>query len=952
MPRRAARLALALVLALAAIAVAAWAWRPSAQRARGAAPAGPQLAGLGSARVAIDRASQVASAPPSARLSGWVRDERGGAIVGALACARWDGETEGDPPTCATVGPDGRFDLGPLAAGTWLLSASAPGYVPGRWREPAGDLDTDLTLGHGERRDDLSIQLSSGGVAVRGAVLDIAGGPIGGALVAVRTADFYTAPALTYAADDGSFVAWVAEGRVSIEARAAGYAESTQRLTAPTSRALLMLEPEAVLEGVVVERGTDLPVPGARVAVNPLASGPWVGELITDAAGRFRAAGLLPGRYQPSAIALGAIGQLEHSVLLEPGQGAPVRIEVAPAAVVRGRVLLDDGDGVTRACPPEFCSIALRSHDERRVVAATSAPGGIVTLLAVPPGAYGVSVYAAGYLDATFDQPLVVAADDVGELTWTIQRGATLAGSVRSASGTPLVDASVSCWLESGSGGDSTTSDATGRFVLSGLPPGAEVKVVARAPGHVDGEARTRVGSASPVDLRLEPGVPLTVEVVDPHGAPVPDVAVVVWRDTTGQQHVTDERGRLVVRELSPGTARIEAPIEGVPAVEAVLVAGRPAVARLVVAARDSVLTGVVVDASGAPVRDAIVRAAPDGDDDDPDAGLLAVQGSGAGASRPVMTDDAGAFELTGLAAGPFTVRAFRRSGGQVVRRAVTAGATLRLVLETPGELVGVVTRGGDAPGPFRVQLANAAVGEHRGQTFESADGSFAFADVPPGTYDVSVSAGDATIDAVVTVRAGQRADVRLELPRQTTLRGTLVALADRRPMAGVPVAAGIARRWSSRDPACQATTDSAGRFEIRGVTLTPDTIIIVPGDAGHGGVRAPVTTSTIAATELDVGAIVVGGPGTGVEDGVDLGFDVDAPRGPRFAGPLVVDEVDPDGPAARGGLRAGDEIIRVGGAEVAGAATYVIEALLQVSPRASVQLGLTGGRQVSVVTP
>jgi protocatechuate 3,4-dioxygenase beta subunit len=893
-----------------------------------------------------------ALAPPSAALAGMVLDEGGAPIAGASACARWDGDPAAHhPPACARTAGDGRFAIAPLAAGAWLVSASAPGHLPAAWRGAASE-HSAVRLGDGERRDDVVITLGAGAVEVRGVVLDIAGGPIAEAMVEVGAALTPGPPVITRTADDGSFVAWLAEGPAELDVHADGYVPSTARLSAPTTRVVMLLEPEAVLEGLVVEVETSRPVADARVSLHPLERGPWTPDVLTDAAGRFRAVGLLPGRYQPSAIARGMRGGLADSVLLEPGVSAPVRIEVTSAAVVTGRIQLDDG-GVVRPCPAEECEVTLMVGDEQAREGATTAANGEVTILAVAPGTYKVDVWARGYLDAA-PQTLVVGDADVSGLTWTLARGASITGTVRGPDGAPVAGARVGGWSDVRDEGGWAITDARGGFEISGLPDGIDLTLEASAPGFVDGRGKARAtmapAAAAAIELRLAPAAVLEIAVVDARGAPVPDVSLMVWRGESGSQRITNDLGRVVERSLAPGPMRVEVPDERIEPVVAEVHGGQVTTVRLVVAARVGVLAGQVVDERGEPIDDALVRAAREGDGD----GAWATRGHGASASPPVMTDEDGRFRLTGLSAGPFTVRAFRRGGGEVLQHDVAAGATLRLVIAPTGTLAGIVSRPGGPPPAFTVEIQDPSTAYLRRQAYSSAGGEFALVGVPAGTYEVTVTAGDARVEQTVVLAAGQhRDDLRVALPRPLTLRGTLVALADGRPLAGVRVAAGIGLSALLRGAATgdgQGVSDGTGRFVIRGVNPTSQTAIVTSRGAGLGMVIVPVVAAPGGPAELDVGTIHVPGDGTGVEHPGELGFDLELPDAPPLTGPFVVDEIEPDGPAAAAGLKVGDELLSVSGADVTGARGYLVLSLLRVAPGTSVRLGLRGGRQVTIV--
>jgi hypothetical protein len=287
-----------------------------------------------------------------ARISGRITDPAGKPIAGALVCANGSSPdlsaTEMRDPTCVPSGADGAYLLGNLYPAFWEVSASAAGYRPGHFREQKHEV---LELAPGQSRTGIDLVLRKGGVEVRGRVKDLGGGVVAGALVVVGPGGMaWDRPqAVTRADEKGEWRASVAPGRVKATAMAAGYAEGSKEGTAPGSFVEILLTPESVLVGRVVEVGGS-PVVGARVHSND-DSATWAitGSALTDGEGRFRIERLEPGRYKPVARTVDRYGQARESVVLGLGQrSAEVLIEVQPAATLAGKVLVT---GTDKPCP-------------------------------------------------------------------------------------------------------------------------------------------------------------------------------------------------------------------------------------------------------------------------------------------------------------------------------------------------------------------------------------------------------------------------------------------------------------------------------------------------------------------------------------------------------------------------------------------------------------------------
>src|SRR4051794_35126603 len=115
---------------------------PHARRAPAAAVGTP----LAPASISAGAAGAVAS--------GHVRDPQGGPVVAAKVCATPDQEVGLAPPTCAVSDGAGAYRLAGLRAGRYVLSASAAGFRPARFRQ-GGHAFVDLADGEARANLDL-----------------------------------------------------------------------------------------------------------------------------------------------------------------------------------------------------------------------------------------------------------------------------------------------------------------------------------------------------------------------------------------------------------------------------------------------------------------------------------------------------------------------------------------------------------------------------------------------------------------------------------------------------------------------------------------------------------------------------------------------------------------------------------------------------------------------------
>jgi hypothetical protein len=350
---------------------------------------------------------------PRGVIAGRVTDPAMHAIAGAAVCAF--ASSESTRPRCVTTDADGRYRMAELLALRYHVDAAAQNHQPARWRDATNGL-TAIDLAAGSTREGIDLILVPGGVEVRGRVNDISGGPVRGAIVTLVSNE--SRSAVTESNANGEWQAWVAPGPLRASAMADGYATATMRAIAPGQFIELALTPESVLEGRVVEAGTDTPVPGARVSV---ASGR---AAFTDADGRFRLPGLEPGRYKPEARGSHRWGQAPESILLGLGETTHVtftlgqgetktgiRLELAAHASVRGKLVMLDGgaaiSGLSVSARPMKGTFADR--DEERSV---SDDEGRFELSRCPAGRVYIDIWAKDRISV----PVTIAPGRPNEL--------------------------------------------------------------------------------------------------------------------------------------------------------------------------------------------------------------------------------------------------------------------------------------------------------------------------------------------------------------------------------------------------------------------------------------------------------------------------------------------------------------------------------------------------------
>jgi len=494
---------------------------------------------------------------------------------------------------------------------------------------------------------------------------------------------------------------------------------------------------------------------------------------------------------------------------LEPGKTVTVALELQPGVVLGGVVHDESGAPLAKVELQAYVQTRSLPWSLNHNRMATTGADGRFRLDALAAGDVQLDASLQGYRPA--QQKLAAQKPEASraELEFVLERGQTIAGSVRWPDGTPaeaalaLTPASQSDPFEAEDAEVQGKSDASGRFTISGLGEGSyrvkaqavkkeEVTVKSELTGKDRKKtvrsqwsaeaAEVRVGT-SDLALTLSTGLALAGRVVDDLGQPLAsfrvhatqgDEAMAMFGDGPAHSY-RDTDGSFSLDGFTPGEWSVIAEAKGHSASAAARVSVPSEAALTLVVPREATLGGVVLDASGAPVEGArlIVERAEEHAFFDDDKG---------------KTDAHGSFRITGLAPGSVELRAEGSAGApsaplalELVAGQALDGLVLRL--ERGTRLDGEVVSASGRP------LAGVSVWVYSEAHFNDsretdAQGHFEFANVPPGDVHVSAETAEGLhLNASVTVVAGENAHVRLTPPDQ------LVQLRGRVRAAGEPLA-------------------------------------------------------------------------------------------------------------------------------------------------------------------
>ena len=923
----------------------------------------------------------------------------------------------------------GQFTFEGVPPGAYTMSATAKGFLPGRLTNVEVHPASDVT--------DLKVSLVSGGHRVSGNVQDIVGGPVEGAVIHALRLDegsalalFSRAPSGAMANEDGQYELWLPDGAYSLTAEHPDYVKATAQLRVdggPRTKDITMT-PGAAIEGTVVDRDGK-PVAGALVrwvGTDELMSGGagfggggqaaqmgMLERVETDESGHFRITGLEPGVRALSAVSeQGATKQPVEVALGVAEEVGGVELVLDRAFRVSGIVVRDDDE----ATPIEGVMLSTWSMNPPSAYPARgpSEEDGYFEIWGVQPGDYVISAVSDQALPSFMGSSVEVIDADVDDLQITLGTGVHIRGRVE-----PPVAATIKLEIDMqslglmnmmtaiGNGFVRDRSAEDGTFDLSPVAA-SKVKVVAMAEDGRTGEVDLDIGTddIDDVVVTLEERARLAGRVVDAAGAPVEGAKVQVTLisdmpqmamsfDATGDLPgggdigTTDEQGNYTVRGLEAGSYEVQvSPAKGpalawakpddpedpkAPIVIELAAAEQRDDFELRVEAQNGVIRGRVVDADGAPLADAWVRATREQSagefmseltqrfmkmagaaaqkqakrkeepDRKPSEGetmasrALSMQF----AEEPVLTDETGTFEIKGLREGTYLVIGDGPKGtgrGQV--SGVELGSSVEVEVEPLGGISGAVeTSGGKPLTKYTLTLRGPDV---RTRRVNDESGSFEIDRLDPGTYKVSVDAEEGVADEEVEIEASETKKLTLKIEGFGTLKGKLVDAAGE-GIGGMnvmvqgrsPGTGNMMAMFSGGGP----KTDDDGSFEVDRIRPGKGSISFVDPDAQSFAAVGASTYELEGGDDLDLGSIT-GIPAGDVpaEDRGDLGLSTtvatlaDRPLSPDEGGEggeeideadtakhLWVSSVSIKGAAAAAGVEPGDEIVSIRGVDVTG---------------------------------
>lgn len=314
-----------------------------------------------------------------------------------------------------------------------------------------------------------------------------------------------------------------------------------------------------------------------------------------------------------------------------------------------------------------------------------------------------------------------------------------------------------------------------------------------------------------------------------------------------------------------------------------------------------------------------------------------------------------GTFTISGLTRGTFVVFARHPHHADAEVSGIEAGSTnVRLQLSEAASVSGVAA---DTEGRPVTMYTIAAIpperpGQHNGTTSGSdigvhvtvraPNGVFSIAPLPPGSYDLVLTAPDGRAGRIagLTLAAGKpRRDLRVIVGPACTIRGRVV---DAETGVGL---ADVAIGVQGNREHVHALTDREGAFTIERQVPGRTLALSIRGPRGHMPEMREVTLPDGPEAHIAPIRLLAHRPDERAPIGMaHPGFST-SPR----EGPTTVEKVAPGSPAARAGIKVGDRVIAIGGRDASQLGSWTTTILLRGPAGSRVQVileNVRGGRR------
>jgi large repetitive protein len=845
----------------------------------------------------------LAPAARAATVSGRVLDSGGAPVAGARVS--WEAyrtdeqtlvdETKGATPASlgeTTTDAAGRFQVKLDKPGVEISIRVMPGALPGALLAGPFDSSEEVAL------DDVELPAVE---KISGRVSDETGKGVAGAKLRATGAFSFDEDDVVFFSEatsgaDGSYsIGNAPASGGSLSVRAAGYSPSTWPSLQRRTTVNVTLRKGGTIRGTVVD-SAGKPAEGATVIAGRVAAK-------SDASGAFELTGVVPGSPAVEAFGAGDLAARKDTVGLKKGETAIVALRLGRAASVIGSVIDEKTRRPLAGVRVSASSSSSFFRDGARSRRARTDGRGRFRIPGLAPRGYTVRAAKADYLPVAMPG-ILAGVSSPGTVAIALQKAASVSGRVTDESGAPVPGARVRFARNSnvralmrggpaaflGRPGVKTGPD--GAFRMGGLAAEKNLTLEAAKPGYVTAKRHgITLKAGEPIKdvaLVVKRGLEARGRVVDSAGQPIAGAEIRLSRAERGGARfvfqfggmnpekpdaTSGADGSFRVAGLEPGDYALAVTRDGyapkrVPSVT-VVEKGRNEWPPIVLPAGVPI-AGVVRSSKGDPVVGAEVFAFAEG------------------VSRNSRTDPEGKFRLEGFGADRPVMVNVRADGYASLQRRVTPSPEeIVLVLKTSGTIRGRVedaatnrpvtdftasyteSRGGFAGG-MRIVMA----GGESEKSFQSPDGSFELADVPPGKWNVratspgyrpaevssiEVGEGETKKDVVVSLKKGGVVTGRVLDPRRGTgVPNASVSWSEGSDASGMGPGMAVLARLDGGG-ATAATTDADGRFRFEGLPAGKITLSAEHPDFLEASKSVELEDETTVELTLALGGSIAG---------------------------------------------------------------------------------------------
>jgi protocatechuate 3,4-dioxygenase beta subunit len=654
------------------------------------------------------------------------------------------------------------------------------------------------------------------------------------------------------------------EGLVQKTPATLDVAEGAENRVAP-----IVLEAGVAVAGVVRNTRGE-PVPAAQIYAALEGGSP--GEVTTDAAGKFRVAGLNAGKAVMLFVSADGYAT-KQSNATPPAEDVAIVLDTN--GTVRGRV--EDADSksaildfsISRGESPASGGQAVMGFFVGNEARSFHSGDGSFELADVPPGRWTLRAEATGYRAAEVSAIEIASAEVKEGVVLSLKRGAALSGRVLDAArGAAVPNASVS-WRAANSTGRAgffagtperrqISTDADGRFSFDALPEG-KITLEASHPDYMEASVDVEPERQSSVDISLGSGASISGSVVGSDGR-TPAGGARVTLDTQGEagrmgseSAGADGSGVFLFDHLRAGRYQVVA--------QGNAGTSEP---REVLLSDGQRMDGVLLQIAGGTLLRGTVSGLTAGK-----LGGLRVSASSSAYSDSTTTDDEGRFTLPDVPAGVVRLNAstsFPQSRTAQTTVEIAEGTPempVEITFEGSSRLSGQITRGGKPQSGLMVlAIPDPPTGTGRSNSQTDDGGRYDIEGLADGTYEVSVSSVmGVSVSYRKTFEVSGDTSGDIELPG-AALSGVVTDAATGMPLDGADVQAETGEETQSF--AVKRTgTDSSGAYSI--IDVDPGKYRVTARKSGY---RLKTQTATVGSDAASLDFALAKGSGLSIRVG------------------------------------------------------------------------------------